>query len=143
MRARLAPLGELVLSNTQLNDAVLATPTTSPSFQHHSTTNAIITDCTSSSRDVAIGRRCSFVLTKQRALPTKLRPSFPYPRHSKISIIGTRNVGMAIAQTILTQDLTDQLVLVNALPDKLRGEMLDLQHAAAILPRIMILASTD
>lgn len=64
-------------------------------------------------------------------------------RHTKISVIGAGNVGMAIAQTILTQDLADELVLVDAKPDKLRGEMLDLQHAAAFLPRTKIIASVD
>ncbi|XP_011018296.1 PREDICTED: L-lactate dehydrogenase B-like [Populus euphratica] len=70
-------------------------------------------------------------------------PPSPTKRHTKISVIGTGNVGMAIAQTILTQDLADELALVDAIPDKLRGEMLDLQHAAAFLPRTKILASTD
>ncbi|RWR89822.1 L-lactate dehydrogenase B-like protein [Cinnamomum micranthum f. kanehirae] len=64
-------------------------------------------------------------------------------RHTKVSVIGAGNVGMAIAQTILTQDLTDELALVDAKPEKLRGEMLDLQHAAAFLPRTRILASVD
>lgn len=64
-------------------------------------------------------------------------------RHTKISVIGAGNVGMAIAQTILTQDLADELVLVDAIPDKLRGEMIDLQHAAAFLPRTKINASVD
>ncbi|KAL6007865.1 hypothetical protein ACLOJK_033369 [Asimina triloba] len=70
-------------------------------------------------------------------------PPSPNPRHTKVSVIGTGNVGMAIAQTILTQDLADVLALVDSKPDKLRGEMLDLQHAAAFLPRTRILASTD
>ncbi|KDP39851.1 hypothetical protein JCGZ_03382 [Jatropha curcas] len=70
-------------------------------------------------------------------------PPSPTKRHTKISVIGTGNVGMAIAQTILTQDLADELALVDAKPDKLRGEMLDLQHAAAFLPRTKIIASTD
>ncbi|KAI3835477.1 hypothetical protein MKX03_034567 [Papaver bracteatum] len=64
-------------------------------------------------------------------------------RPTKISVIGTGNVGMAIAQTILTQDIADEIALVDALPDKLRGEMLDLQHAAAFLPRTKIVASVD
>ncbi|KAK7389269.1 hypothetical protein VNO78_24122 [Psophocarpus tetragonolobus] len=64
-------------------------------------------------------------------------------RQTKISVIGVGNVGMAIAQTVLTQDLTDELVLVDVNADKLRGEMLDLQHAAAFLPRTKILASVD
>ncbi|PHU08459.1 L-lactate dehydrogenase [Capsicum chinense] len=62
---------------------------------------------------------------------------------TKISVIGVGNVGMAIAQTILTQDLVDELALVDAKPDKLRGEMLDLQHAAAFLPRTKIVASVN
>ncbi|XP_072975652.1 L-lactate dehydrogenase A-like [Typha angustifolia] len=71
------------------------------------------------------------------------RSSRPHHKRIKISIIGVGNVGMAIAQTILTQDLADEIALVDALPDKLRGEMLDLQHAAAFLPRTQIVSSTD
>ncbi|KAJ4712770.1 L-lactate dehydrogenase [Melia azedarach] len=67
----------------------------------------------------------------------------PSKRNTKISVIGAGNVGMAIAQTILTQDLADELALVDAMADKLRGEMLDLQHAAAFLPRTKIHASVD
>ncbi|XWS49756.1 hypothetical protein CRYUN_Cryun12cG0030100 [Craigia yunnanensis] len=70
-------------------------------------------------------------------------PPSPTKRHTKISVIGVGNVGMAIAQTILTQDLADELSLIDANPDKLRGEMLDLQHAAAFLPRTKINASVD
>lgn len=70
-------------------------------------------------------------------------PPSPTNHHTKISVIGVGNVGMAIAQTILTQDLIDELALVDAKPDKLRGEMLDLQHAAAFLPRTKIVASID
>nr|GMC90179.1 calpain-type cysteine protease DEK1 [Ipomoea batatas] len=46
-------------------------------------------------------------------------------------------------QTILMQDLADELALVDAKAEKLRGEMLDLQHAAAFLPRTKIQASVD
>ncbi|XVF13352.1 hypothetical protein REPUB_Repub08aG0201200 [Reevesia pubescens] len=70
-------------------------------------------------------------------------PPSPTKRHTKISVIGVGNVGLAIAQTILTQDLADELALVDAKPDKLHGEMLDLQHAAAFLPRTKIIASVD
>lgn len=73
----------------------------------------------------------------------KAAPPSPTKRHTKVSIVGAGNVGMAIAQTILTQDLVDELALVDAKPDKLRGEMLDLQHAAAFLPRTRIVASVD
>ncbi|KAL2472481.1 Lactate/malate dehydrogenase family protein [Abeliophyllum distichum] len=70
-------------------------------------------------------------------------PPSPTKRHTKITVVGVGNVGMAIAQTILTQDLADELALVDANADKLRGEMLDLQHAAAFLPRTKIQASLD
>ncbi|KAJ4955366.1 hypothetical protein NE237_012149 [Protea cynaroides] len=70
-------------------------------------------------------------------------PPSPTKRHTKITVIGTGNVGMAIAQTIITQDLVDELALVDVNADKLRGEMLDLQHAAAFLPRTKIVASVD
>ncbi|KAG8374741.1 hypothetical protein BUALT_Bualt10G0027400 [Buddleja alternifolia] len=64
-------------------------------------------------------------------------------RHTKITVVGVGNVGMAIAQTILTQDLADEITLVDAKEDKLRGEVLDLQHAAAFLPRTKLNASLD
>lgn len=63
------------------------------------------------------------------------KPSQSTRRHTKITVVGCGNVGMAIAQTILTQDIADEIALVDAQPNKLRGEMLDLQHAAAFLPR--------
>jgi L-lactate dehydrogenase len=63
------------------------------------------------------------------------QPSQSTRRHTKITVVGCGNVGMAIAQTILTQDIADEIALIDAQPDKLRGEMLDLQHAAAFLPR--------
>nr|GFB92606.1 lactate dehydrogenase/glycoside hydrolase, family 4, C-terminal [Tanacetum cinerariifolium] len=63
--------------------------------------------------------------------------------NTKISVIGVGNVGMAIAQTILTQDLADEIALVDVIADKLCGEMLDLQHAAAFFPRTTISASVD
>ncbi|KAI4303244.1 hypothetical protein MLD38_038897 [Melastoma candidum] len=67
----------------------------------------------------------------------------PSARHTKITVVGVGNVGMAIAQTILTQDLADVIALIDANPEKLRGEMLDLQHAAAFLPRTTIVSSPD
>ncbi|KAL5196398.1 hypothetical protein ABZP36_008363 [Zizania latifolia] len=70
-------------------------------------------------------------------------PTSQRRRLTKVSVIGAGNVGMAIAQTILTRDMADEIALVDALPDKLRGEMLDLQHAAAFLPRVRLVSDTD
>eukprot|EP00850_Spirogloea_muscicola_P014493 SM000104S09363 [mRNA] locus=s104:324637:335005:+ [translate_table: standard] len=70
-------------------------------------------------------------------------PSPVPPRSTKVTVVGVGNVGMACAQTILTNDLVDEIALVDVQADKLRGEMLDLQHAAAFLPSVRIQASTD
>ncbi|KAK1408256.1 hypothetical protein QVD17_39892 [Tagetes erecta] len=64
-------------------------------------------------------------------------------RTTKITVVGVGNVGMAIAQTILTQNIANEIALVDVNADKLHGEMLDLQHAAAFLPRTKITASVD
>ncbi|KAJ6826337.1 L-lactate dehydrogenase [Iris pallida] len=81
--------------------------------------------------------------TASSSSSTLLLSSVAAPRTTKITVVGVGNVGMAIAQTILTQDLCDALSLLDANPDKLRGEMLDLQHAAAFLPRTKILSSSS
>lgn len=70
-------------------------------------------------------------------IPTALKNT------AKVTVVGVGNVGMACAQTCLTEDLLNELALVDIQADKLRGEMLDLQHAAAFLPRVKIVADTD
>ncbi|MCO5547122.1 hypothetical protein L7F22_000564 [Adiantum nelumboides] len=66
------------------------------------------------------------------------------PKYSaKVTVVGVGNVGMACAQTMLTENLLNELALVDVQEDRLRGEMLDLQHSAAFLPRVKIVADTD
>nr|XP_009933578.1 PREDICTED: L-lactate dehydrogenase A chain isoform X2 [Opisthocomus hoazin] len=59
--------------------------------------------------------------------------------HNKISVVGVGAVGMACAISILMKDLADELALVDVVEDKLRGEMLDLQHGSLFLrtPKIV------
>ncbi|XP_058090566.1 L-lactate dehydrogenase B-like [Magnolia sinica] len=92
----------------------------------------------SSSMDLGLEIAHAFFTPIQQSSPPSSNK-----RHTKVSVVGAGNVGMAIAQTILTQDLVDILALVDSKPDKLRGEMLDLQHAAAFLPRTRILSAVD
>jgi L-lactate dehydrogenase len=47
-------------------------------------------------------------------------------RLTKVFVISEGNVGLAIVQTILTRDLADKITLVDAVSDKLRGQMLDM-----------------
>ncbi|XP_075402107.1 L-lactate dehydrogenase C chain-like isoform X2 [Tenrec ecaudatus] len=49
---------------------------------------------------------------------------------NKITIVGTGAVGMACAICILLKDLTDELALIDVSEDKLKGEMMDLQHGS-------------
>uniref|UniRef100_A0A1B0GME5 L-lactate dehydrogenase n=1 Tax=Phlebotomus papatasi TaxID=29031 RepID=A0A1B0GME5_PHLPP len=62
---------------------------------------------------------------------------------NKVTIVGIGQVGMACAFSILTQSVSSEVVLVDVMEDKLRGEMLDLQHGTAFMKNARIDASTD
>ncbi|MEE6478169.1 hypothetical protein FKM82_011764 [Ascaphus truei] len=62
---------------------------------------------------------------------------------SKITIVGVGQVGMACAVSILQKDLADELALVDILEDKLKGEMMDLQHGSLFLKTPKIVANKD
>ncbi|XP_058538253.1 LOW QUALITY PROTEIN: L-lactate dehydrogenase A chain-like [Neofelis nebulosa] len=53
----------------------------------------------------------------------------PTPR-IKITVVGVGAVGMAWAITILMKGLADEHALVEVMEDKLKGEMMDLQHSS-------------
>ncbi|XP_070262740.1 L-lactate dehydrogenase A chain-like isoform X1 [Myotis yumanensis] len=53
---------------------------------------------------------------------------------NKITVVGVGAVGMACAISILMKDLADELALVDVKEDKLKGEMIDLQHGS-LFPR--------
>ncbi|KAI2559020.1 lactate dehydrogenase A [Homo sapiens] len=58
---------------------------------------------------------------------------------NKITVVGVGAVGMACAISILMKDLADELALVDVIEDKLKGEMMDLQHGSLFLrtPKIV------
>ncbi|KAF2879934.1 hypothetical protein ILUMI_26263 [Ignelater luminosus] len=62
---------------------------------------------------------------------------------NKISVVGVGMVGMACAFSILTQNVSSEVALVDAIEDKLIGEMLDLQHGSQFMRNAKIRASTD
>ncbi|XP_012495452.1 PREDICTED: L-lactate dehydrogenase B chain-like isoform X2 [Propithecus coquereli] len=53
--------------------------------------------------------------------------------NNKITAVGVGQVGMACAISILGKSLADELALVDVLEDKLKGEMMDLQHGSLFL----------
>ncbi|XP_004711643.1 L-lactate dehydrogenase C chain-like [Echinops telfairi] len=62
---------------------------------------------------------------------------------NKITIVGSGAVGMACAICILLKDLTDELALIDISEDKLRGEMLDLQHGSLFFNTSKIVSGKD
>uniref|UniRef100_A0A1B6DNB7 L-lactate dehydrogenase n=1 Tax=Clastoptera arizonana TaxID=38151 RepID=A0A1B6DNB7_9HEMI len=62
---------------------------------------------------------------------------------NKITVVGVGQVGMACAFSILTQYVSDEISLVDVVGDKLKGEMMDLQHGSCFMKSPKINASTD
>ncbi|XP_025704641.1 L-lactate dehydrogenase B chain-like [Callorhinus ursinus] len=60
--------------------------------------------------------------------------------NDKITVVGVGQVGMACAISILGKSLADELALVDVLEDKLKGEMMDLQHGSLFLQTPKIVA---
>ncbi|XP_050683876.1 L-lactate dehydrogenase isoform X1 [Leptidea sinapis] len=62
---------------------------------------------------------------------------------NKITVVGAGQVGMAAVFSLLTQGVSNNIAIVDVMEDKLRGEMMDLQHGSAFLRNAKIQASTD
>ncbi|KAI6196443.1 hypothetical protein M3Y94_01110600 [Aphelenchoides besseyi] len=62
--------------------------------------------------------------------------------HNKVTVVGVGQVGMAIAHSILQQNIASEICLVDVVEDKLKGEMMDLQHGLAFTRPCIIKAST-
>ncbi|XP_038620194.1 L-lactate dehydrogenase A chain-like isoform X2 [Tachyglossus aculeatus] len=62
---------------------------------------------------------------------------------NKITVVGVGSVGMACAVSILMKGLTDELALVDAMENKLKGEMMDLQHGSLFLKMPKIVSGKD
>ncbi|XP_074086250.1 L-lactate dehydrogenase A chain-like [Macrotis lagotis] len=65
------------------------------------------------------------------------------PPQNKVSIIGAGSVGMACAITILIRELTDELALVDADENIVKGQMMDLQHGSPFINMPKIVSGTD
>ncbi|KAK4829454.1 hypothetical protein QYF61_004672 [Mycteria americana] len=80
--------------------------------------------------------------TLKEKLMTAVAPGVAVP-NNKITIVGVGQVGMACAISILGKGLCDELALVDVLEDKLKGEMMDLQHGSLFLHTHKIVADKD
>ena len=59
---------------------------------------------------------------------------------NRIAIIGCGHVGATSAYSILTNGTVEELVIVDEYDDKLRGEVMDLQHAVPLSSPVRIWA---
>ncbi|CAB3259037.1 unnamed protein product [Arctia plantaginis] len=62
--------------------------------------------------------------------------------NNKVSVVGVGQVGMATVFSLLTQGVTTNIAMVDTMSDKLKGEMMDLQHGSAFMKNAKIQAST-
>jgi L-lactate dehydrogenase len=63
--------------------------------------------------------------------------------NNKVTIVGIGAVGMAAAFSILAQNVSSDVALIDMFENKLKGEMMDLQHGSNFLKNAKISASTD
>lgn len=62
---------------------------------------------------------------------------------TKITVVGVGAVGMACAFSILTQNVAQNVAIVDIMADKLKGEMMDLQHGSYFMRNAKVEASTN
>jgi len=62
---------------------------------------------------------------------------------AKITVVGGGAVGMAAAFSILTQQVASEIALIDVSEDKIKGEMMDLQHGITFLKNVKVSAGTD
>uniref|UniRef100_F1LDE2 L-lactate dehydrogenase n=1 Tax=Ascaris suum TaxID=6253 RepID=F1LDE2_ASCSU len=77
-----------------------------------------------------------------KALFKEIAPAHKAP-HGKVTIVGVGQVGMACAYSILQQNIASEICLVDVVADKLKGEMMDLQHGLAFTRHCIVKADTD
>lgn len=63
--------------------------------------------------------------------------------HSKVTVVGVGQVGMACAFSVITQHVASEVALVDVVEDKLKGEVMDLQHGLAFVKGITIKGDKD
>jgi L-lactate dehydrogenase len=76
------------------------------------------------------------------ALLKEIVPAHDLP-HAKVTVVGAGQVGMACAFSLLVQHYVSELCLVDVAADKLKGEMMDLQHGLTFIKHCTIKAGTD
>uniref|UniRef100_A0A8C3B5Y1 L-lactate dehydrogenase n=1 Tax=Cyclopterus lumpus TaxID=8103 RepID=A0A8C3B5Y1_CYCLU len=80
--------------------------------------------------------------TKEKLISHVMKEE-PVGSRNKVTVVGVGMVGMASAISVLLKDLCDELALVDVMEDKLKGEVMDLQHGSLFLKTHKIVADKD
>lgn len=80
--------------------------------------------------------------TSEQKLKTQVQVPIDHSG-SKVTIVGVGQVGMACAFSIITQGIASEIALVDVMEDKLKGELMDLQHGLTFLHNVKINAGSD
>lgn len=62
---------------------------------------------------------------------------------NKVTVVGSGSVGTAVAFSILTQNISNDVVIVDRNEDEVRGELLDLQHGSYFLKNARVCGGDD
>uniref|UniRef100_G1TAJ3 L-lactate dehydrogenase n=2 Tax=Oryctolagus cuniculus TaxID=9986 RepID=G1TAJ3_RABIT len=90
---------------------------------------------------IPFGSRSKMAALKDQLIHNLLKEE--HVPQNKITVVGVGAVGMACAISILMKDLADELALVDVMEDKLKGEMMDLQHGSLFLRTPKIVSGKD
>ncbi|VDK28881.1 unnamed protein product [Gongylonema pulchrum] len=77
-----------------------------------------------------------------QALFKEIAPAHRTP-HAKVTVVGCGQVGMACVVSIMQKNIASEICLVDVVADKLKGEMMDLQHGVPFMHPCIIRASPD
>ncbi|XP_039309244.1 L-lactate dehydrogenase B-A chain isoform X2 [Solenopsis invicta] len=81
--------------------------------------------------------------TKNALITTQLGPCETYPHPVKISIVGTRKVGMACAIAILMRRIASEVCLIDQNSNKASAEAEDIQQAGIFLGCPLVIGTSD
>ncbi|XP_006642587.1 L-lactate dehydrogenase B chain [Lepisosteus oculatus] len=81
--------------------------------------------------------------TVRDRLLQEVNPGHTSESAAKVTLVGVGQVGMACAISILQSNIADNVTLIDVMEDKLKGEVMDLQHGSLFLKTSKIVAAKD
>lgn len=79
----------------------------------------------------------------QKELWVEYAPKVKSATRHRITVVGAGQVGMACVVSILAQGISNDVVIIDCMEDRLRGELMDLEHGSTFLKNPRIQAGSD